>query len=167
MSLTSRIAVGCEAGVLAGASVIALFFLQDLISLQPLSTPGALAGRWFGPTGLEMDLSLFATVTSAIGYGFRLLAFTLFHFLAFMSLGVVATLVLDLEGSWLASVAEGGVFGLSACTLVYFAGAFVSAGSGAMATTPSVISVLGANLLAGLVFGGFLHWSAAVRANEV
>ena len=164
MRLRNRVAVGCEAGALAGASVIAVFLFRDLLAVEPFSTPGALVGRWFGPGGYEMDLSLLATVTAVVGFGFRLVAYTLFHFTAFMCLGVLATSVLRSDGSWFASLAGGAAFGVSACSLAYYGGAFLAEGA-ATAGTPGVLEVLGANLVAGIVIGGFLHVAVMVQAN--
>ena len=164
MRLRNRIAVGCEAGALAGVSVIAVFVLQDLLAVEPLSTPTALAGRWFGPGGYEVDLSLLASVTAVAAFGFRLVAYTLFHFMAFMCLGVLATSVVRYQGSWFASLAGGAVFGVTACSLVYYGGALVAQGS-VTAGAPGLSAVLGANLLAGVVIGGFLHWTVMVQAS--
>ncbi len=165
MRLRNRVAVGCEAGVLAGASVIAIFLLQDLLSIQPLSTPTALAGQWFGPGNIEMDLSLVAKVAAAIAFGTRLVAYTLFHFVAFMCLGVAAAAVLRFNGSWVGSLSRGALFGVSACSLVYYGGAVVAEFS-VTSRSPDLGAVLGANLMAGLVIGGFLHWTAMVQASS-
>ena len=164
MSLRNRVIAGCEAGVLAGASVIAIFLLQDMISVQPLSTPAALAGRWFGPGGVERDLTLLARVTAVLGFGTRLVAYTLFHFMAFTCLGAAAALFLNFNGSWLGSLSRGAVFGVTACSLIYYGGAFVAEFS-VTSGTPALGAVISANLVGGLVIGGFLHWTAIVQAD--
>lgn len=162
MRLRHRVVAGCEAGLLAGASVIVIFLLRDLISVQPLSTPVALTGRWFGSGGVEMDLTLLAKITAVMGFGTRLVAYTLFHFLAFVCLGVAAAVMLRFNGSWIASLSRGAVFGVSACSLVYYGGAIV-AEFAVTSGTPALGAILGTNLMAGVIIGGFLHWTAVLQ----
>ena len=155
MPLYKRAALGAEAGLLAGAGVALLFLVQDSVSLAPMSTPEALATTLFGPVAFSMDDGLVAQAAGMAVYGFRLLSYTLLHFLAFSLLGVGAAFALG-GASWLASLGGGALYGLTACSAVFY-GTRLFLESPVMLEQVSVPSVLIANVVAGTIMGGGLH----------
>lgn len=153
--LYKRAALGAEAGLLAGTGVALLFLIQDSVTLAPLSTPEALASTLFGPVGYSMDDGLVAQAVGMAVYGFRLLSYTLLHFLAFALLGVGAAFALR-GVSWLASLGGGALYGLTACSAVFY-GTRLVLESPVMLEQLGVPSVLIANVVAGTIMGGGLH----------
>ena len=164
MVASRRVAIGCEAGLLAGAVVAGLFFVQDLVRLAPLRTPNALAGDFFGPGGQPMDMTLVTQVTTYVGFVFSVIGYTLLHFLAFACVGVLGAILLRCD-CWKNSLVQSGLFGLVTLTAVFY-GSRLVAGSPILIDSPGLAGVLGANLIAGLVIGGVLRWSAIVEEQE-
>jgi hypothetical protein len=151
MKIYKRCAYGAEAGLLAGGGVALLFLFLDVVHLTPLATPSALAGGLFHPAGYEMDTGLMARIASWVGTGFHLLTYTVLHFATFALLGVVASLLLGNLGGG-GSLLGGTVFGLTACTGVFY-------WSRSLLDTPVVMESIGfpslvvANGLAGVLLG--------------
>ena len=123
-----RTKVGLQAGVLAGTAVIVLFFLLDLVRLQPLAT------------------TIFAG---------NLLTLTILHFLAFSILGVGAVWGCERCRIKL-NVATGALYGLIAGSLVFY-GCVAFLGTNVLTDLPGPVSIAVGNLLAGAVMGGFVQ----------
>ena len=155
MGLYRRALLGAEAGLLAGASVIALFLVQDAFQLAPLATPNALASGFLGPSGYTYDTGLLATATGVIGWGVLLLAYTLTHFVTFAGVGVAAAFLF--RGlSWGKALLGGALYGATVCTGVFYGGRYLLDAPVQLAEvgTPSIVV---ANLVAGVVLGGGLY----------
>lgn len=154
MRLYRRALLGAEAGLLAGASVIALFFIQDAFHLAPLSTPNALASGFVGPAGTTVDTGLLATATGFIGWGLLLVAYTLTHFVTFAGVGVVAAFLF--RGlTWGKALVGGALYGATVCTGVFYGGRYLLDAPVHLVEV-GVPSVVVANLVAGVVLGGGL-----------
>lgn len=134
---------GLIAGLLGGAVLIVCYFAFDLVRAEPLATPTFLSRGLLGKGALE--------VTSL-----HMALFTALHFLAFMTLGVVAALVTEATGTprnaW-----TGAAFGLFVLSLVFY-GALIISGAGVIAA-PAWPVVFFANLVAGLVIIAWLRRS--------
>lgn len=55
--------------------------------MQPIGTPGALSGAVFGPAGLEWDFTSLSGLVAVLSTAFRIMTFTLLHFLTFALVG--------------------------------------------------------------------------------
>jgi len=154
-----RIRLGIQAGLLAGVSVVALFFLLDLGRLQPLATPIALSARLLGPANPALDLPVVSHILSLTAFAGNVVTLTLLHFLAFGALGVLAVWSCEKLGLPL-NLWTGAVFGLSVGTLVFF-GCMALCGSYVLDAPLGVKAVAGANLVAGMVLGGFVDARSA------
>lgn len=154
MVFHQRVAAGVEAGLMAAAGVVLLFFFQDAVRLEPLATPEALATGLFGPGGYQYDTGLLASAAGAVGMGARLLSYTLLHFLAFAVVGVVAAFAL-VGTSWLGSLVGGALFGGTVCTAVFYASHWVMDAPVHLEAV-GLPSVLVANVVAGVILGGGL-----------
>jgi len=153
---------GVTAGLLAGVAVIAVFFVSDLIRLDPFGTPVALTHIALGPGGQDLDLPLVATMISAATFGVKLIMYTALHFLVFAILGVGAVWChngLNTPGN----VLTGAVYGLVVCTAVFY-GSLTLAGADWLAN-PGWGGVLAANLVAGAVMGAYLQMTYRLRSS--
>lgn len=164
MRFYQRATVGAEAGLMAGAAVILLFLVQDVVQLAPLATPEALATSLFGPAGFQYDTGLLSQAGAVAVFGVRLISYTFLHFLAFAALGIGGAFALS-HASWAASLMGGGAYGLTACTAVFY-------GSRLVMDTPVLLegvglpAILVANTVAGVVIGGGLHLVRSPDAEE-
>jgi len=165
MERLDRVKAGSEAGILAAATVALLFFVLDLFSIQPFATPGFLATRWFGPGGYEIDVNVIARVSAIIAGGFQILVYTLFHFLTFAVLGIVAAFGLRWTAGPTRSLLQGAIFGLTICSTTFYLGSFLLGGL-VFSDLPGFPAVLAANILAGLVIGGVLHWATVYQGRK-
>jgi hypothetical protein len=153
MRLLERASVGAEAGLLAGASVVVFFLVQDAFVLRPLATPLALTSGLLGePLDLERRVATAATVGNV---GARLLTYTVLHFLAFAALGVAAAFLIPVRSFW-TSLWSGVVFGSLASTGLLYASRWVADVPVALDTL-GMPSVLLANAMAGAILGVTLH----------
>lgn len=142
---------GAGAGLVAGLSVIVLFFAYDVVTMSPLATPMEFSRVLFGVGGPGLGLSeaggtRLTAVATAL---FRLLAYTGFHLLVFAALGVVAA-KLFARYKIPANAITGMIFGLTVCTIVLFT-AFVLVWP--PVTTTGLVGVLVANAVAGAILG--------------
>lgn len=149
MRLTRRLESGGEAGLAGGAAIAVLLLVRDVLHLEPLSTPNALAAGFFGPGGYFVELPVAAGIMGGVALGARVVAFTTLHFLTFAMLGVAASFVLT-RCSMARTVFGGVLFGLTACTGVFYAGRLIS-GSPFLMGEISVTGVLLLNAFAGAV----------------
>jgi hypothetical protein len=155
MVSTVRTKLGLQAGLLAGASVMVLFFLMDLAQLQPLGTPMNLGARFLGPGSPIIQMPVVSQAVNVAIYAGNLLTLTVLHFLAFSILGLGAVWGCDGCGIKL-NVATGALYGLIAGSVVFY-GCILLCGTHVMADLPGPFSVVAANLLAGSVMGGFVQ----------
>jgi len=158
------LARGVEAGLVAGGVVVAVFFIADLVHLAPLSTPLSLQRSFIGPGGTPLDFPVLAQISGAATFVVRLGSFTLLHFLAFAGLGVGAALLFE-RGVMPAGVLTGALYGAVASSAVFYVAVMV-AGNGLVVEPPDAAGVVGANVLAGGVMGGYLRAAAAMDEEE-
>ncbi len=144
MKIDSKsIVSGVMAGFLAGGVLIALFFFFDLIRGQPLDTPTFLSGALLG-----QDTS---QATSA-----RIVLFTVMHFVAFIALGVLASVVVDATGIP-CNLLAGAAYGLFGCSLLFYSALVVSGTQ--ILDAPAWPVVFFGNVVAGSVIVGYLRWA--------
>ena len=159
MSILGRVRRGAEAGAIAAAGVALSFFVLDLIRLQPMGTLGTLSGAVLGPGGFqpfEVEVTNLSGIVGGLSAAFRIVTFTIVHFLAFALVGVFASLLFDWkQGAGLKPLVLVAVL----CTLAFSAAA---AGSGSVVALESVgpLAVLGVNLFAAVLLVGYLRLSA-------
>jgi len=135
---------GAIAGLLAGATLIVLFFVMDLIGGQPLATPTFLAGILFGNAMAEAGSVLIGLYTAA-------------HFLVFILLGIGAAMfftAFDIPRN----LVIGAAYGLFACSAVFYP-ALIITGTDIL-TAPAWPAVFFGNVIAGTVIVGYLHWAS-------
>lgn len=144
---------GVVAGMLAGAAVMVGYFLVDLVHLDPFATPVRLATVVVRPHGPDLDLPGVSQALAFLGFGVRLLAFTVLHFLVFALLGVGAAFCQRTFGV-AGDVLTGAIYGLVVCTAAFYASLGLLGGE--FLASPGPGSVLVANLLAGAVMGAAL-----------
>ena len=135
---------GAIAGLLAGATLIVLFFAMDLIGGHPLATPTFLAGVLFGDAMAEAG-------SLQIGL------YTVAHFLVFILLGIVAALFFTTFGVP-RNLLIGAAYGLFACSAVFYP-ALIMTGTDILAA-PAWPAVFFGNVIAGMVIVGYLHWAS-------
>ena len=138
---------GLVGGALAATALIVLFFFFDLARGEALATPTFLAG---------------ALLQSSGGGPGMMIVFTVAHYLAFMALGVLAAVLLELTGAP-RNLFVGAAFGLFVCSIAFYA-ALVFTGTDILAA-PAWPVVFGGNVLAGMIIVGYLRWSG--REDEV
>jgi hypothetical protein len=144
---------GIQGGFMAGAAVLALFFLFDLARLQPLATPFSMSTQLMGPSGPILDLPVISQVLAFAVFAGNLLSLTILHFLAFSFLGVGA--IWGCENCRIPlNIATGAMLGVTVGTGAYY-GCMAMFGDHVLAGSPGVPGVLAANLVAGGLLGGF------------
>ena len=163
MNLFTRIRIGAEAGVLAGLIVAGTFFAADLARLAPLSTPVAFSAGFLGPGEASFDSLYLMQGLTILSFGGRLAAFSLVHMVVFTALGVGAVLAFRAVGVPLNALTAG-IYGLVACSLVFYAGAWLTGAAGVV-ELPPFGSILLVNLLAGSVMGGYCQ--VAVKRTQI
>jgi hypothetical protein len=162
MNIYRRAAWGAEAGAIAAGVLEISFFLLDLVRLEPLATPAALAGVLPGPGGYVVDLSSFAGVADGVFVAYQIGMLTAVHFLTFGLVGVLVSTLFD----WRQPFEAKRLLVLAAlCSTAFFATVAVSS---SMVTLESVgwVPVLAANLLAAATLGGSLRLVASGVATE-
>jgi hypothetical protein len=139
-----RLFSGLMAGFLGGAFLIVAYFAFDLVRNEPLATPSFLAGGLLGQGAGEITPT-------------QMGIFTALHFLAFLTLGVLANLVIEATGAprnaW-----TGAAYGLFALSIVFYGALVVSGASVVLA--PAWPVVFFGNIMAGVVIMAYLQWSA-------
>lgn len=164
MRFFKRVATGAEAGLLAGAGVAVFFLIEDAVQLQPLSTPMALASGLMGVGTPEVDGGTISRLAAFGFLGVKLLAYTVFHFLAFAAVGVVGAFVLKVTSFW-STLLSGAAFGSVACTGLLY-------GSQLVVDLPVALDVLGVpsvflvNAMGGAILGLGLHLAHTVKEDH-
>ena len=153
----NRAMVGIQAGLLAGASIVVLFFLLDLVRLRPLATPLAFGSHLFGPNGPFLDTPVLSQLVAITLFAGNLFTLTILRFLTFSFLGVSAVWWCEQCGFSL-NIATGAIFWILVGSFVFYT--CLALGSDhVIANFPGPWSVAVANLTAGAVMGGFVRFS--------
>jgi hypothetical protein len=152
-----RTKVGIQAGLLAGASIVVLFFLLDLVRLQPLATPLAFGGHLFGPNGPFLDTPVLSQLVAITQFAGNIFTLTILHFLVFSFLGVSAVWWCEQCGFSL-NISTGALFGILVGSLVFYASLALGSDH-VIANFPSPWSVALANLTGGAVMGWFVQFT--------
>jgi len=149
--MLDRIKTGSLAGLAAGIVVMIVILVYDLARLEPLATPGALAGNVLGvPHQIETSqgLGALAWIASAMTAAWGLALYTAVHFAVFVALGIGAAFVFH-PTAVAGTVLTGSLYGAVAGSGVFYAGlALVAPG---FVGTPDWRLILAANAIAGLV----------------
>jgi hypothetical protein len=132
---------GVVAGIIAGAVLIVFYSFYDLIRAEPLATPTFLAGALLGQAGFEPT-------------SLRIGLFTLVHFVAFMGLGVLASVLVELTGAP-RNLLVGAAYGLFALTLLFYSMLIISSAS--ILEAPAWPVVFFGNIVAGAVMLAYLR----------
>lgn len=139
-----RLFSGLMAGFVGGAFLIVAYFAFDLVRNEPLATPSFLASGLLGQGAGEISPT-------------QMGLFTALHFLAFLTLGVLANVVIEVTGAprnaW-----TGAAYGLFALSIVFYGALVVSGASVVLA--PAWPVVFFGNIMAGVVIMAYLQWSA-------
>jgi hypothetical protein len=136
---------GVMAGFLAGAVLIVLYFLFDLVRGEPLATPTFLAANLLGQGALEIS-------------SVHIALFTVVHFVAFMMLGVLASVVTESTLSP-RTLLVGTAYGLFAYSLLFYAALVISGAS--IVDAPAWPVVFFGNVVAGAAMMAYLRWASA------
>lgn len=136
-----RVLSGAMAGFSAGAVLMVLFLVFDLVRGEPLATPNFLSSAVLGQVVAEA-----APV--------RLVLYTIAHLAVFVVLGVVAVAIFDLVGVPM-NLLVGAAYGLFGCSLVFYT-ALVASGARIL-EAPSWPAVFFGNLVAGVVMVEYLR----------
>jgi len=130
------------AGLLAGTVLAALFYFYDLGRGVAFQTPAFLFGALTGRGDVEPSLGVVASFTGV-------------HYLVWAGLGILANSLID-YAELPRNLLIGAVYGLFACSIVFYAG-LVVAGTDVL-SAPSWPAVFFGNTLAGVVMFTHLHW---------
>lgn len=160
MGFYRRAAWGAQAGAIAAATLEVSFFLLDLVRLEPLATPVALAGVLPGPGGLVVDLTSFGGVADGIYAAYQIGLLTAVHFLTFGLVGVLVSLLFDWRQPF---EAKRLLVLVTLCSAAFFVTVAVSSSTVTLDTV-GWLPVLGANMVAAATLGGSLRlvWSDEV-----
>jgi len=135
---------GLMAGFLAATALAAWFLVIDLIQERPLYTPAFVASALIGREFVSVDLGI-------------ILAYTAFHYAAFLALGIaVAWVMTKMETT--PNFLLGVVLGFLLFDIVFYAGVAVTGIN--VVRSLGWPSVLVGNLLAGIVLMAYLHLSS-------
>lgn len=137
MGIYQSVVRGAQAGAITAGAVETSFFVFDLVRLQPLATPAALAGAGLSPGGAPLDLTSVAGAAAVGWAAYQLWLLTLAHFSAFAVAGIGASLAFD----W---TRAGGVARFAALAVVCLAALLVAVG-----LTSSIVNLSGIGMGAG------------------
>ncbi len=140
---------GAKGGLLAGTAAFAVLFVYDLVRLDPLASSALLSAAVLGQTidvtpGVEAALRAADVVRIAQG----LAEYAVLHFCAFAGIGIGAALLFQPE-RLAANALIGALYGVVACSAVFYAGITLLAGG--MVAMPDWRIVVGANAVAGVI----------------
>lgn len=135
---------GAMAGLLAGATLIVVFFALDLFAGRPLATPTFLSGALLGDAMPEASSARIGLYTAA-------------HFIVFIGLGILAAVFFTTLGVP-RNMLIGAAYGLFACSAVFYP-ALIITGTDILAA-PAWPAVFFGNVIAGMVIVGYLHWAS-------
>ncbi len=140
---------GAVAGVYAGAALIALFFVFDLLRLQPFATPASLSRVMLGQQ-VEASPGLVAALKLAdiILLVRNITTYTMLHLAVFASLGIGAAILFE----WLEvpkNVMTGALYGIVVGSTVFYGGLGIMAGD--LLAAPDWLLVLLGNGVAGVI----------------
>lgn len=150
MKPIARLKDGIVAGLYGGAGLIVLFFVFDLVRLQPLSTPLFLSSAVLGePPGASPEVLAALKVGEWILVARHIATFTALHMAAFAGLGLGAAALFGPIGVP-KHILTGALYGASACSLVFYACVGWLGGAEAAGAIDGRLLV-GANALAGVI----------------
>ncbi len=140
---------GAVAGVYAGTALIALFFVIDLLRLQPLATPAFLSSAMLGqPVEASPGLLAALKVADIILLARNITTFTMLHFGVFASLGIGAAFLFEcLEVP--KNVGTGALYGMLVGSTVFYGGLAILAGD--LLAAPDWRLLLFGNGVAGVI----------------
>jgi hypothetical protein len=133
-----------------------LTLLYDVLLFKPLVTPNFLAQALIGREGLTGD---FAAQAKFIQIGM----FTVLHLAAFVLLGIVLAKIFRMTGMR-KTLLFGGLYGLTACTLLF--GASLKLSGAEVSLEPKRLVVLLVNFVAGVVMAGYLQTKTPRQKDE-
>ena len=148
---------GAVAGLLAGTTLIVLFFVYDVLSFAPLATPDFLSGEFLGN---EDPGGEYAPMLRTV----RMVIFTFLHLAAFAFLGIALARLLHFA-QLKKAVLAGALYGLTACTLLFGVSLQVS-GTEMSAGGPGWPAVLVVNVAAGIVMVIYLRWAQGAEPSR-
>lgn len=138
---------GAVAGLLAGTTLIVLFFVYDVLLFAPLATPDFLSGKFLGSGDPGAELApMLRTVRIAI--------FTILHLAAFAFLGIALARLLHFA-QLKKAVLAGALYGLTACTLLF--GVSLQVSGAQMSAVPGWPAILVGNVAAGIIMVIYLR----------
>ena len=138
---------GSVAGLLGGGTIVVLFLVFDTLLFTPLATPDFLAQGLLGRADLAAELSARLRIV-------RIGMFTGLHLFTFTALGIGLAVFFRMSGVR-KTLLLGGLYGLTACTLLFRAGLDLSGTE--LLVTPQWPAVILGNLLAGIVMVFYLR----------
>ena len=144
---------GAIAGLLGGVSIILLFSAYDALFFGPLTTPDRLSQSLLSIEDVAAGIGVRLSFVVRIGL------FTVFHLGSFAVLGTVLANLFRMSGVR-SRLLLGGLYGLTACTVVFFAGLNLSGTQ--LLAAPEWPALLLGNFVAGVVMGGYLQVRASL-----
>ena len=148
---------GAVAGLLAGTTLIVLFFVYDVLLFAPLATPDFLSWEFLGSGDPGAELAPMSRTV-------RIAIFTLLHLAAFAFLGIGLARLLHAT-QLKKAVLAGALYGLTACTLLFGVSLQVS-GTQMSAGGPGWQAVLVGNVAAGIVMVIYLRWAQGAEPSR-
>jgi hypothetical protein len=140
---------GAKGGLLAGTAVFAVLFLYDLFRLDPLASPILLSGAALGqPIEVTPGVEAALRAADVIRVSAGLAKYAVLHFSVFAAIGIGAALFFQ-RGSVAVNTLTGALYGIVACSAVFYTGIALLAGS--FLATPDWRIVVGANAVAGVI----------------
>jgi hypothetical protein len=138
--------------LLAGAALIVLFFLYDVLRFTPLATPGFLSSGLLGGEDLGAD-------TAADLRAARIAVFTILHLAAFTLLGIALARLFSIA-RLRRTLLAGGLYGLTVCTALFAASMQLTGTQ--MSAEPGWPAILVGNVAAGVVMVMYLRVAQGV-----
>jgi len=153
MGILGRAARGVEAGVIAAGAVELSFLVLDVVRLEPLATPLALAGVVPTASGVVLDPGTMSGVLAVLWGAWQLVLLTAAHLATFGAAGVACALLFDWSrpGGIARHAAVVGLCVAAFVATVALGGSLVALGS--VGAGPAVAM----NVLAAIILGGGLR----------
>lgn len=157
-------AAGARGGLLAGAAAFAVLFVYDLLRLDLMASPTLLSAAALGQT-IEVTPGVQAAFRAGdvIRFLQGLAQYAVLHFLVFAGLGIGAALLFR-PGRLAMNALTGALYGVVACSAVFYAGIPLLAGP--MVALPDWGIVLAANTVAGVIMAASLLGDPEIRTES-
>ena len=153
--LHKDLGVGALAGLLAGAAIMILFFVYDVLWFRPLATPEFLSKALLG--GGNLDAETLTSLRSS-----RIVIFSILHMVAFAFLGILFARFFRFT-QLRKTLLSGGLYGLVVCTAVFSASMQVTGTQ--VSAEPGWPALLAGNFGAGIVMVIFLRRAQGVGSS--